>query len=198
MKLKQGLAALTLAAGINCGGTEIQNHYYGPNGEEYEVNSGDCDEFKGKYLWANGDCIIGTVEPIGQGCEVRMVDPDRPQRLLEGFMQGNRFTILNASGFRKIDEGQYTLPIVYQFLKKGEFSREDFYQQDRNAEIDSFMCYFDQGDNELRAGVINGKLYSGSEAVFRLTNRPYPGERICAKTELNHADWYVNCHERGR
>jgi hypothetical protein len=182
--LREGLAALVLAAGVNCG-DEISNNYYGPNGEEYEVNSGDCDEFKGKYLWALGNrCEFGTVEPIGQGCEVRMENPDR-SLLWEGFMKGNRFTILNAYGFRKIDEGQYTLPIVYQFLKKGEFSRQDFSQRDDNDSIDRYMCIFDQGSDELRAGVVNGELYANENSRFRLTNQPYPGQRSCLNTEFH-------------
>jgi len=64
-RIKHPDLAKVLAAAIatSACGTEINNHFYGPNGEEITSSGeGNCDGFKGKHLSGAWKCRAGTVE----------------------------------------------------------------------------------------------------------------------------------------
>ena len=186
-KLKQGLAALTLAAGINCG-DEVNNNFYGPNGEE--ISSG-CDDFEDKYLWAIGHSSSGTTKKIGSDCDFAFEDERYPDFSLKGIISGNRIDVYNYNG----DDRGVTAPFSFYLLKKGEFTREDVTTSAApeyvESSINRFMCYFIKDDN-LRALKWKGVIKTGVGSVYKIEDHPFSGH-TAARRERDASAWYNQC-----
>ena len=151
-RLRKGLAALVMSAGINCGDEIHNNNFYGPNGEEIAVTSGACDEFKGKYLWFAGNGLAGTKNKISEECRVEFENQDNHDLYFNGVIAGNEVTIYETGGpiF-----GQ--LPWSFQLLKGREFSREKLVLSESESYSNLFLCYFRKEGSLMTIAFVGGE-----------------------------------------
>jgi hypothetical protein len=170
-----------IAAGVigsGCGGGDTINNFYGPNGEVISVEAGNCDEYKGKYLWhAQGD--FGNIDKVGNGCSIALVNQDHPGFLLNGVISGNKLTVYSGEGLDRADEAD--LPLRFELLKNGEFSSSDVtlegFGENANKLINEYMCYFSK-DSNLRAMRLNSEIKGLTSSILRVKDRHFPGGEV--------------------
>src|SRR3989344_7695075 len=146
---KTGLVPLVAALAVSCGTeiTKIDNHFYGPDGEETSTfNGGGCETFGGKYLWDLSGCDIGTDKPIGDDCVIE---------ILQGY-SGNRIPLqMRGRGFDALDTRDNRGTVYHwRFIFPSEFDKSNVVAnpavpEGRAGLIDRFMCYLRVNPNLL-------------------------------------------------
>jgi len=196
-RIKHPDLAKVLAAAIatSACGTEINNHFYGPDGEEIS-EIGNCDEFKGKHISYAGECNAGTSEPVGRDCSITFVDGNIPESKYVGFVAGR--TIHMQGGARN---GKPYDPVTIELFLPGEFTIDDidasiYAPESQRYLAEKFMCYFTK-DPDLLAVRFNGqpKIKASVANVFRQTNRPF-SRRDCEANHKENSQWYKQCSRR--
>ena len=182
-QLAAGLLSLGLAG---CGGTEINNHYYGPDGEEILVESGsNCGEFKGKYIF-DPSCELYT-DKIKNDCTFKMSGDEGREWV--GSITGNRMYLNQIRG--EPDNDKPTMWNVDMY-KKGQFTAADV-RGDTPGLVASFMCLFDHDENLWAVNWGNG-LKANTDNILALLDQPF-SPAYCERTSIFNQSWYDSCWE---
>jgi len=176
-KLAAGLVA------ISCGGTNIHN-YYGPNGEIISSGEGNCDEFKGQYLWVM-DCDAGSSEPVSEDCVIKLGRNRGYSTQIS--IDGRNITFVhNSDGL-----------IHGRLLKRDEITLADFssqYGHDLGSAPQRFLCQMEQNP-DLWALSGNGRINPSIDSLGLFLDNPF-NLRKCEQDYYTNAPWYKACRNR--